>query len=162
MIQKLYHEYFKLDEIKATRNCIINRRDTRVWYNCKNLLSALIENYPQLKWEIVEDLHGLSESAKVYASIKFLMTPSGSNLFYCFLMHRESVILTVEGNVHDWSSILSILACGIHHIIFQSPKLNHVKGFPGFDVDVGHFVKAVGFAVRYLTQGEFPSEELIF
>ncbi|EAY19317.1 hypothetical protein TVAG_452310 [Trichomonas vaginalis G3] len=162
MIQDLYHKHYNLDGINATRNCIINRRDTRVWFNSKKLLAALKENYPQLEWEIVADIHGLKESAKVYASIKFLMTPSGSNLFHCFFMHRGGVILTVEGNQHDWSSVLSILACGIHHIIFQSPKLNHVAEFPGFNVDVGNFVKAAGFAVKYLTKGEFPKEELDF
>lgn len=161
-IHRLYHKHFGLDKINPTKNAIINRKETRIWFNAAELLKAIQKAYPRHKWEEISDVFDLTESAKIYASIKFLMTPSGSNLFHCFLMKKDSIILTVEGNVHDWSSIAAIMRCHIHHIIFQSDKLNHVEGFPGFNVDVKKFVHAVGFGVKYLETGKFPDEDLTF
>ena len=83
---------FQVDSIKATRYVFSNkkRHEARSISNLEEFLEYTKENLPQYNWEWDDwDYSLLSNVAQVVASIKILVAPSGSKIFYEIFMNQD-------------------------------------------------------------------------
>lgn len=162
LLQQKVRDYLELDKIESNKHMLINRKVNRKWDNVVQLQEALQQAYPKYKWENSEDIYDFNEAAKLYASIRFLLTPIGSNAFHCIFMKEHSVIMTIAGYNFDWSFIGLAMHCRMHLIIYQCRLIQHAVSHTGANMDVKQFVYAAGFAIKYFETKKFPEEELNF
>ena len=93
--QKIVNElrkYFKVDQIIGKRYVFINRRpkDSRYILNLYEFYEETKIKIPSEKWEIEQiNYSSLKNISKNMASIKLLVTPSGSHTIYMMFMNRN-------------------------------------------------------------------------
>ncbi|EAX90119.1 hypothetical protein TVAG_078300 [Trichomonas vaginalis G3] len=157
-VQKLnikFREILGIDKIVPTRFVFINRYNSRVIYNLKELFKMTVAKYPQFPWEYLPDQDGsLADYGKLYATIKILVVPNGSNLFKCIYMGKDTLILIINNEMWDLSNYGMMPAAGVRLVVFYNKNYGRLSR--GAVIDPSKFMAAMDVTAYYAKHGEFP------
>ena len=119
---------FHIDRIESKRFCLMNRRHglSKHFLNYDDFVKNATQSFPQYNWETISDREScIEESAKLFASIKFLFCALGSNSIKCIFMHPHSIIV---GGISDVPERVTIAIAILHDLYisaFAVPGMAH-------------------------------------
>lgn len=131
-LKDFFFEKYNLAKIKPERYIFSNRnnRTSRHIANLNEIVNAAKSNFPEINWEVISDIYGISEMAPVFASMKMFYTPTGSNAFKMYFMQDYSILVIPTAQCGDpWLGCLCS-NCNVFHIQW--------KGFPSGQHDYRH------------------------
>ena len=83
-------------------------------------------NYPQINWKIYNDQYTSIENfCKLFASLKYLFSPTGSAFIGMLFMKKDSIIVSAEAECRDLVFKGISLTFGIFYLTFSSPNCSH-------------------------------------
>ena len=89
---RVLRDKFKVNGIKGTKYVFSNKEkfERRSVSNFQDLFNQTIQRFPQYKWELQKwDYNHVSKLALEVASIKVLVSPSGSKCYYSIFMNHD-------------------------------------------------------------------------
>ncbi|EAY01502.1 hypothetical protein TVAG_107610 [Trichomonas vaginalis G3] len=150
--------YFHFDEIKPTQYVLMNRKPKRARriLNFKNITKAAQKRFPEVSFKIIPDPEStIQEYAKIFSSIKFLFTPTGSNCIKSLFMHRGTVIVIASGDMFDFSIVSFIASIDIKIVYFVNP-FDHRYAF---NCSIDMAIDAMKAGLYYSKNGKWPKPQ---
>ncbi|EAX94707.1 hypothetical protein TVAG_321440 [Trichomonas vaginalis G3] len=157
-LQLFLHEKYNLDRIKPTRYVFMNREYDKPRYikNMDEIFNETKKAFPDINWENQTDIYNLTEAASVFASIKFMYSPTGSNIFKCYLMHPFSVMVVVSTRCADNSAAAAATHCDIFMIMYAGNPLDHHQ-WGGAIIDVKYAIEMIRNGLICLRERKIPN-----
>lgn len=121
-------------------------------------MHALRSNFLDINWEYHnDDFNNLNATAKLYASIKFLITVTGSNGLKMVFMQPNTCVVIVCTDIYDFSVYLEAQVINVKTVVFAHPghQFTHFNSRGG-NINVKRLVTATEIGLYYIKKGEWP------
>ena len=148
---QLMRKKLKLNEIPATKYFLQNRNQGNFRYigNFDELFSALKKQIPSIRWLILPDKSlEMAQTAKIWATARFVCTTTGSNALKAVFMKPESVVVLAMANTLE-KSAFGIIASSRHYVV-----LYPVPGMEQFSRDINKaWMMDISIAIEAIKKG---------
>ena len=151
-----------VNKIKGTRYIFLNRPKgkTRSVVNMEKFYNETIKIFPDYHWEISQNFcyENVSIVSKEFASYKFLIIPSGSNVNNAIYMNDnfQSFVCLIQSFIADIANYqlflsLKIITIGFNHMI------QHYWG-PPFTCNISYGINCIRRLLYIKEHGKWPSD----
>ena len=124
----LYRKKFNLTSIIPNQYALCNRvsKYARHIRNFDEIVDAVKGNLSNYQWNVLEDEYKtMIESAKVWATIKVILAPTGSNLVRCIAMAPNTAMCCIFGDRYDWEVVAITQVFEIFIYVLPVPDMAH-------------------------------------
>ena len=163
-LHEKFAKYFDLNRIEATDFCLTNRRynSSRYIRNWNEVVDSVKTAFPEHKWKCVDDyIEDINTTARLWAAIRFIFLPSGSNCVKLYFMKRGSVLCVGEADVIDYSPMEDAASLGIFSQWFCFPGMTHFGNKKGWNVSTSLCVDNIRYALYCEKHQRWPSTETV-
>ena len=144
LLHKYFEEHFKLFSIKATEYMLLNRvsKRGRVIDNFDDLVKTVKTTFHEKNWKKFYEVKDIKETAKKWASVRFIVQIDGSNCFNSIFMKKGTVLCIGSSTHMDFCSAFFIVAT--HHFVywFAVPGVDHLN-FKHGNLNIDYAIDAV-------------------
>ena len=141
-LHKLFRNYFNLDQIEPTKYAFCNRKaKSRVISNFYELIDLAKKTFPDYNFEEIPDNPGnTSETAKLWATLRFIFVVIGSNASKGIFMKEGTVICMASCQYIDHNLLntnvgsnhaVYIFYSGFSHFTLRSSPINLKESING-------------------------------
>jgi hypothetical protein len=161
-----FHKYFHLNQIKATKYCLSNRKASyRRHIHNFEVVETVRKEYPSINFEVVDDeTKHLIDTAKTWASAKLMFMPTGSNFVKNIFMHEGSVcIVALSQDTQDQTIAYSSGSHGVHVLYFVVRGMrHHVYSDNKNTCDPLLAVRCIGLGIYCAKNGHWSNDESFY
>lgn len=165
-LAKKMHNYFHLEQIKAEKYCLSNRKAgyRRHFLNFNELVDVTRKQYKDVKIEVVDDEQNhLVDTAKLWASAKLMFMPTGSNFIKSLFMHKGSVcVVALSFQTQDDSICKSACAHGVYVLYFIVLGMEHHSNYKGSNCPIPLAVKCIGIGLDCAKNGHWGKKKMFY
>ena len=118
--------------------------------------------FKDIKWEIMQDYFPtMRDTAKSWASLKFIFLPTGSNCAKVYFMHPGTVMCVAEADRPDYSPMKDAAAIGVFSRWFEVKGMQHFhKNVKGWNIDVLYVMENIQISLYVLKNKRWPSNKI--
>ncbi|EAY07747.1 hypothetical protein TVAG_118280 [Trichomonas vaginalis G3] len=120
-------KFYNTSDVKPSKYVLSNRKKTRYIYNFDQLVKSVKKHLPEFSWEVVEDGLSVEESAKVYSTILFMYTITGSNLCRLYFMNPGGCVVDAQADYNDFAMQSIALVNGFKIVCYRLKDFYHDK-----------------------------------
>ena len=160
----IFHKY-QLDLYKPHLYCFMNRNKGEFRYinNFDEIYNYTVNQYPNISFiKLPDNLHSVKENAIRFAKIKFLFSPTGSNLVKTYFMHNNTVIVSAGSydffRYYDDSVISSAIFTDVFFLQLKSPLKHFTREVINISVDL--CFKYINIGIYCSLNGHWPERPL--
>ena len=160
-LKALFFKKFNLGIYSPHLFCFINRPNGTFRHipNFQEIMNYTAKHYTNVTFVERRDTYStIKENAVMFAQIKFLFSPTGSNLIKTYFMHNDTVIVSVgTGDFfykYDNSVIINCITTRIFFLQFRT-KLKHSS--PGTNISVEQSFKYIQIGLYCAFNGHWPN-----
>ena len=155
---------FNLDQIQPTKYFCVNRNNhtlPRYINNMKEIVEAANKKYPERNFLYLQDIDDFNQSAKEWATAKFVFSPNGSLLSKNLYMKEKGVLVVIIGSYTDNCIPLSACSHDVYTLHFRLPGMGQRVCTENI-IDIELAMRVIGIGLYCVDNGHFnPNESFI-
>ena len=158
-IKSQFRQYFKLDQIEPTEYIFVNKQpgENRYFVNMNDVISLAI-SATNISWRLVDiNISDRVHFARIFASSKVVVTPSGSFSFNMLYMADGTGIVTIAAKLIDYPGqrlayfvniwCITVIHHNLYHHVWEQKRTK--KPYIANPTNVVSCIKVVLYAVKY-------------
>ncbi|EAY10490.1 hypothetical protein TVAG_484010 [Trichomonas vaginalis G3] len=157
-LSNLFKQKANLEEKPPYRYVFLNRpaKGNRHISNFKEIVNTAKETFPEINWEVWPDkFNTMLQAIRSWNQVKFIFTPTGSNLDNAIFMQPKSAVCTPFADWYDYPVVSICQIFELYHIVFYANGWDHF-GDCTAQLDVNKCMNMIARGLYVLSHHNWP------